>query len=145
MATTTAQVKPLEAVGSGRGGGPPAGLVPVTFESQGETIVGRLFPPAFGGPSGARSGDPRPGDLPEGTGADSVRRSPLAARLCGAELRPRHRGESGGDPRCYEDPIANVPSPKRRLPVPITTGKIQMWNSSMRSCSSSVWIRPGLP
>jgi fermentation-respiration switch protein FrsA (DUF1100 family) len=48
MATTTAQVKPLEAVGSGRGGGPPAGLVPVTFESQGETIVGRLFPPAFG-------------------------------------------------------------------------------------------------
>ena len=38
-----------------------------------------------------------------------------------------------------------VPSPKRRLPVPSTTGKIHTRNSSMRSCRSSVWMRPGLP
>src|SRR3990172_2496116 len=38
-----------------------------------------------------------------------------------------------------------VPSPKRRLPEPTTTGKTQRRNSSMRSCFNNVWIRLELP
>ena len=78
----------------------------VTFESQGETIVGRLFPAAFG--TGAA---PAVAILGPMTFQKEQAPTQYAERL--SELGyttlvfdPRYRGESGGEPRCYESPAA---------------------------------------
>jgi dienelactone hydrolase len=80
----------------------------VAFESQGETLVGRLFRPAFGN-------GPAPGVAILGPMTFQKEQAPTqyARRL--AELGfaalvfdTRFRGESGGEPRCYEDPRAKV-------------------------------------
>jgi uncharacterized protein len=88
------------------GDGAAAGGVRVTFDSHGETIVGRLFPAAFGG-------GPTPGVAIMGPECFQKEQAPAqyAPRL--AQLGytalifdPRYRGESGGEPRCYENPTA---------------------------------------
>jgi uncharacterized protein len=80
----------------------------VAFESQGEALVGRLFRPAFGN-------GPAPGVAILGPMTFQKEQAPAqyARRL--AELGfaalvfdTRFRGESGGEPRCYEDPRAKV-------------------------------------
>jgi uncharacterized protein len=80
----------------------------VTFESQGETIVGRLSPAAFGD-------GPAPGVViigPENYQKDQApaQYAPRFAQLGYAALifDPRYRGESGGEPRCYENPLAKI-------------------------------------
>jgi fermentation-respiration switch protein FrsA (DUF1100 family) len=80
----------------------------VTFQSKGETIVGRLFPAAF------RIGaSPAPAIAILGPMTFQKEQAPTqyAQRL--AELGytslifdTRFRGESGGEPRCYENPLA---------------------------------------
>src|SRR5262249_8668020 len=42
-------------------------------------------------------------------------------------------------------PAGIVPLPKRRFPLPSTSGKIQRRSSSIRSCLSRVWSKSGLP
>jgi uncharacterized protein len=87
----------------------------VNFESQGETIVGRLFPAAFGD-------RPAPGVTILGPETFQKEQAPMqyAHRL--AELGfttlifdPRYRGESGGQPRCYENPMAKVQDARAAL------------------------------
>jgi uncharacterized protein len=80
----------------------------VTFESQGETIVGRLFPPEFGH-------GPAPAAViigPENYQKEQApaQYAPRLAQLGYTALifDPRYRGESGGEPRCYENPIAKL-------------------------------------
>jgi Dienelactone hydrolase family len=80
----------------------------VTFESQGETIVGRLFPPGIGlGPVRAA--------VIIGPENYQKEQAPAQYALRLAQLGytalifdPRYRGESGGEPRCYENPIAKL-------------------------------------
>jgi uncharacterized protein len=78
----------------------------VRFDSHGETIVGRLFPAAFGN-------GPTPAVVIIGPENYQKEQAPMqyAPRL--AQLGytalifdPRYRGESGGQPRCYEHPEA---------------------------------------
>jgi uncharacterized protein len=80
----------------------------VTFVSQGETIVGRLFPAAF------RHG-PAPAVVIIGPETYQKEQAPAQyaprfARLGYTALifDPRYRGESGGEPRCYESPPAKI-------------------------------------
>jgi fermentation-respiration switch protein FrsA (DUF1100 family) len=80
----------------------------VTFESGGETIAGRLFPAAFGD-------RPAPAVTILGPTTFVKEQSPAQyaerlARLGFTVLTfdPRFRGESGGEPRCYESPAAKV-------------------------------------
>ena len=80
----------------------------VTFESQGETIVGSLFAPAFGI-------DPAPAVAIVGPMSYQKEQAPTLyaerlAQLGYAALvfDTRYRGESGGEPRCYENPAAKV-------------------------------------
>jgi uncharacterized protein len=80
----------------------------VTFVSQGETIVGRLFPPAF------RLG-PAPAVVIIGPETYQKEQAPAQYAPRFAELGyaalifdPRYRGESGGEPRCYESPLAKI-------------------------------------
>jgi fermentation-respiration switch protein FrsA (DUF1100 family) len=81
---------------------------PIEFKSHGERIVGRLFPAAFG---------TRPAPAVVIIGPENYQKeqvpSQYAPRL--AELGysalifdPRYRGESGGEPRCYENPDAKL-------------------------------------
>lgn len=87
----------------------------VSFTSAGETIVGRLFLPAFGeGPAPAVTflG-------PETFQKEQAPRqyAQRLAQLGFAALvyDPRYRGESGGEPRCYEDPLAKVDDARAAL------------------------------
>src|SRR4029453_14898672 len=80
----------------------------VTFESQGETIVGWLFPAAFGD---------RPAPAVVIIGPENYQKEQAPAQYAPrfAELGytplffdPRSRGESSGEPRCYENPLAKI-------------------------------------
>jgi uncharacterized protein len=80
----------------------------VTFESQGETIAGQLFPAAFGD---------RPAPAVVIIGPETYQKeqapaqyAPRFAQLGYTALifDPRYRGESGGEPRCYESPLAKI-------------------------------------
>jgi uncharacterized protein len=78
----------------------------VTFDSHGETVVGRLFPAALGE-------GPAPAVAVIGPETYQKEQAPTqyAARLAqlgytALVFDPRYRGESGGEPRCYEDPVA---------------------------------------
>jgi uncharacterized protein len=80
----------------------------VTFESQGETIVGWLFPAAF---------DDGPAPAAVIIGPENYQKeqapaqyAPRFAQLGYTALifDPRCRGESGGQPRCYENPLAKI-------------------------------------
>ncbi|RFU42259.1 alpha/beta hydrolase [Actinomadura logoneensis] len=80
----------------------------VSFTSGGETIVGRLFAAAFGE-------GPAPAVAIIGPMTYVKEQSPVqyARRLAGNGYTalifdPRYRGESGGEPRCLEDPVAKV-------------------------------------
>lgn len=80
----------------------------VTFESAGETIVGRLFLPSFGA-------GPAPAVAIIGPMTFQKEQAPALyarrlAKLGYAALifDTRYRGESGGEPRCYENPAAKV-------------------------------------
>jgi uncharacterized protein len=86
----------------------PAGGERVTFESHGETLVGWLFPAAFGD-------GPAPGVViigPENYQKEQApaQYAPRFAQLGYTALvfDPRYRGESGGEPRCYENPLAKI-------------------------------------
>ena len=78
----------------------------VTFDSHGEAIVGRLFDASFGERR-------RPGVVVIGPMNYQKEQAPsmYAPRLAALGLStlvfdPRYRGESGGEPRCYESPSA---------------------------------------
>lgn len=84
------------------------GAVTVEFDSGGETVAGRLFRAEFGD-------GPAPAVAILGPMTFQKEQLPLqyARRLaaCGFTaliFDPRYRGESGGEPRCYEDPVAKV-------------------------------------
>jgi uncharacterized protein len=86
----------------------PAGGERVTFESQGETIVGWLFPATFRDRAA-------PGVViigPENYQKEQApaQYAPRFAQLGYTALvfDPRYRGESGGEPRCYENPLAKI-------------------------------------
>jgi hypothetical protein len=80
----------------------------VTFESQGEELVGHLYPAAFGdGPA------PAVAILGPETFQKEQAPTEYARRLAqvgftALAFDPRFRGESGGEPRCYEDPLAKA-------------------------------------
>jgi len=80
----------------------------VTFESQGETIVGRLFPAALGvGPAPAVAiVGPMTFQKEQAPTLYAERLSQLG--YTALIFDPRYRGESGGEPRCYENPAAKV-------------------------------------
>jgi uncharacterized protein len=87
----------------------------VTFESQGEQIVGRLYAAAFGD-------GPAPGVTILGPETFQKEQAPTqyAARLSQLGYTtlifdPRFRGESGGQPRCYENPLAKVEDARAAL------------------------------
>lgn len=80
----------------------------VTFTTGGETVVGRLFPAAFGT-------GPAPAVAIIGPMTFVKEQAPLqyARRLArngytALIFDPRYRGESGGEPRCLEDPVAKA-------------------------------------
>jgi fermentation-respiration switch protein FrsA (DUF1100 family) len=80
----------------------------VTFLSGGQRIVGRLYPAAF-------SNGPAPAVAIVGPMTFVKEQAPLqyARRLASNGFTalifdPRYRGESGGEPRCLEDPVAKV-------------------------------------
>jgi fermentation-respiration switch protein FrsA (DUF1100 family) len=80
----------------------------VTFDSQGEAIVGSLFPAAF-------ANGPAPGVAIVGPMTFQKEQAPrlYAERLSqlgytALAFDTRYRGESGGEPRCYESPAAKV-------------------------------------
>jgi fermentation-respiration switch protein FrsA (DUF1100 family) len=78
----------------------------VSFDSHGETVVGRLFPAAFGsGPA------PAVAILGPMTYQKEQAPAQYARRLAQLGFTalifdPRWRGESSGEPRCYESPVA---------------------------------------
>lgn len=80
----------------------------VSFESQGETIVGRLFPAAFGeGPAPAVAIiGPMTFQKEQAPTLYAERLSQLG--YTALVFDPRYRGESGGKPRYYESPAAKV-------------------------------------
>jgi uncharacterized protein len=89
-------------------GGSRATGSPVAFESGGERVVGRLFSAAFGR-------TPGPGIVILGPMTFQKEQAPTlyAQRLAQLGFTtlifdPRYRGESGGEPRCLEDPLAKV-------------------------------------
>lgn len=86
----------------------PAAGERVTFESQGETIVGLVFAAEFGA-------GPAPAVVIIGPETYQKEQAPLQYAARFAQLGytalifdPRYRGESGGEPRCYESPLAKV-------------------------------------
>jgi uncharacterized protein len=95
--------------------GTPASGTPVKFQSGGEAIVGRLFPAVFGD-------GPAPGVAILGPETFQKEQAPMqyARRLSQLGYTvlifdPRYRGESGGEPRCYEDPLAKVQDARAAL------------------------------
>lgn len=93
---------------SERATAPPPGAERVMFKSQGETIVGWFYPAAFGD-------GPAPGVViigPENYQKEQApaQYAPRFAQLGYTALifDPRYRGESGGKPRCYENPLAKI-------------------------------------
>jgi fermentation-respiration switch protein FrsA (DUF1100 family) len=79
----------------------------VSFQSGGETLVGNLYGPAEDGPY--------PGVVILGPETFQKEQAPTEyARRLGnlgfvsLAFDPRYRGESGGEPRCWENPIAKV-------------------------------------
>jgi uncharacterized protein len=81
---------------------------PVSFDSHGATIVGRLFRAAF-------ADGPMPAVAiigPENYQKEQapMQYGPRLAQLGYTALifDPRYRGESSGEPRCYEDPAAKI-------------------------------------
>jgi uncharacterized protein len=96
-------------------GQPASGPEAVSFESEGETVVGRLYRAAF-------AEGPAPAVTILGPETFQKEQAPAlyAERL--AQLGyttlifdPRFRGESGGEPRCYEDPLAKVDDARAAL------------------------------
>ncbi|MFE3193993.1 alpha/beta hydrolase [Nocardia sp. NPDC059240] len=80
----------------------------VSFVSGGETLVGRLYSAAF-------SNGPTPAVAIIGPETFVKEQAPVqyARRLADNGFTtlifdPRYRGESGGEPRCVEDPVAKV-------------------------------------
>jgi hypothetical protein len=80
----------------------------ITFTSGDQTIVGRLYPAAF-------SAGPAPAVAIIGPMTFVKEQAPLqyARRLerngyTALIFDPRYRGDSGGEPRCLEDPVAKV-------------------------------------
>jgi fermentation-respiration switch protein FrsA (DUF1100 family) len=93
---------------SGEVGAAAAAGERVTFDSHGETIVGRLFPAAFGD-------GPAPAVVVIGPENFQKEQAPMqyAPRLAqlgytALTFDPRYRGESGGEPRCFESPTAKM-------------------------------------
>lgn len=88
--------------------GHPVGGERVTFESDGETLVGRLLPPAF--ENGRAPGVAILGPMTFQKEQAPTQYAHRLAELGYAALvfDTRYRGESGGEPRCYEDPHAKV-------------------------------------
>ena len=80
----------------------------VTFDSQGEPIAGRLFPAAFG--SGPAAAVAILGPMTFQKEQAPARYAERLSRLGFTTLifDPRYRGESGGLPRCYENPAAKA-------------------------------------
>lgn len=80
----------------------------VTFDSHGDTIVGRLYAAAFG--SGPAPGVAILGPMTYQKEQAPSQYAERLSRLGFATLvfDPRYRGESGGLPRCYENPAAKV-------------------------------------
>jgi uncharacterized protein len=108
MTTTTQRPKRTPAVEAERDGAAAAAPTRVAFESRGETIVGRLFRAEFGDA-------PAPGVViigPENYQKEQApaQYAPRFAQLGYTALifDPRYRGESGGEPRCYENPLAKI-------------------------------------
>jgi len=108
--TTATQIEPVgQAVAAAEGDAATAAVRGrVTFDSHGETIVGRLFPAAFGE-------EPAPGVAIIGPMTFQKEQAPTlyAQRLSrlgytALIFDTRYRGESGGQPRCYENPAAKV-------------------------------------
>jgi fermentation-respiration switch protein FrsA (DUF1100 family) len=115
MTTTTQKPERLENLATEGDGGPAAGPRRVTFESQGETIVGRLYQAAFGD-----SAAPAVTILGPETFQKEQAPTQYAERLSQLgyttlAFDPRYRGESGGEPRCYEDPMAKVQDARAAL------------------------------
>jgi alpha/beta superfamily hydrolase len=80
----------------------------VTFDSRGDTIAGRLFPAAF-------SNGPAPAVAILGPMTFQKEQAPLQYAYRLAKLGysslifdTRYRGESGGEPRCFENPTAKT-------------------------------------
>ncbi|MFG1710941.1 alpha/beta hydrolase [Nonomuraea sp. M3C6] len=80
----------------------------VTYDSHGEMIVGRLFPAAFG--DGQAPGVAILGPMTFQKEQLPVQYARRLAQYGFTALifDPRYRGESGGEPRCYENPTAKV-------------------------------------
>jgi uncharacterized protein len=115
MTTTTQRRDPRKGVGAERDETAESGPRRVTFDSQGETIVGRLYAAAFGD-----------GPVPAVTilGPETFQKEQAPTRYAERLARlgyaalifdPRYRGESSGEPRCYEDPIAKVEDARAAL------------------------------
>jgi uncharacterized protein len=107
MTTTAQRPKNTPAVEAEHGAA-AAGPTRVAFASQDETIVGWLFPAEFGD-------RPAPGVViigPENYQKEQApaQYAPRFAQLGYTALifDPRYRGESGGEPRCYENPLAKI-------------------------------------
>jgi fermentation-respiration switch protein FrsA (DUF1100 family) len=97
-----------ETIEFGTDAGTEARGIPLSFDSQGQKIAGRLFPAEFGDA-------PAPGVTILGPMTFQKEQAPTlyAQRLSALGYTtlmfdPRYRGESGGEPRCYEDPMAKV-------------------------------------
>jgi fermentation-respiration switch protein FrsA (DUF1100 family) len=107
MTTVTATRTSAERVAS-RPIAPPDGAERVTYPSQSDTIVGWLFPAAFGD-------RPAPGVVIIGPETYQKEQAPAqygprfaALGYTALIFDPRFRGESGGEPRCYESPLAKI-------------------------------------
>lgn len=89
------------------GSGTTAGVA-VTFSSHGETLAGRLYRPGFGaGPAPAVAILGPMTFQKEQAPAEYARR--LADLGCAAlTFDVRYRGESSGEPRCFESPAAKI-------------------------------------
>jgi uncharacterized protein len=108
MTTTTQKLPKRTPEVEAEHGAATAGPTRVAFESQDETIVGWLFPAEFGD-------RPAPGVViigPENYQKEQApaQYAPRFAQLGYTALifDPRFRGESGGEPRCYDNPLAKI-------------------------------------
>jgi fermentation-respiration switch protein FrsA (DUF1100 family) len=108
MATATPTRSASETLASAERSAGTADDQKVTFESQGETVVGLLYPAEF-------SDGPAPAVVIIGPETYQKEQSPAQYAPRFAQLGytalifdPRYRGESRGKPRCYENPLAKI-------------------------------------